>query len=197
MTKIKNFRIHLRSREIARWLKSEYQTTITPELEATIEGAIARYKGKIHPAAIYTTMTRATAEKATPLAFPDKAVAVSLVAANIGEELGAALQEVPEAAQDEHQLLRALQHEAIQQSVQFAVRLLSDQAKDEDCDMSVPIVAEDPVVTESLAGLLGCRRIGLEIGAQAPLPPHARLSWIFWTPQRKHASRRNAEKVAA
>ena len=95
MTKIKNFRIHLRPREIARWMKNEYQTPITPDLEAAIEGAIARLKTKIHPAAIYTTMTRATAEKATSIAFPDKSVAVSLVAVSVGSEFSAYLQVLP------------------------------------------------------------------------------------------------------
>ncbi len=56
MTKIKNFRIHLRPREIARWLKKERGLETTPDLEMTIEqgikeaNALDRTGGHLHDA---------------------------------------------------------------------------------------------------------------------------------------------------
>ena len=63
MTKIKNFRITLRPRDMARWLKTNERLESTPALETSIGQAIKESKALIQPAALYTTLTRATAEK--------------------------------------------------------------------------------------------------------------------------------------
>src|SRR5437762_6815581 len=87
MTKIKNFRIHLRPREVARLLKSQAKLQITPALEASIEHAINDAKRLLQPAAVYTTLTRHTAEKATSLLLADPEVSVSVIAVTIGPGL--------------------------------------------------------------------------------------------------------------
>src|SRR5262249_39080737 len=139
VTKIKNFRINLRAREIGRLMKSQSQIQLTPALEASIEHAINDAKRLLQPAAVYTTLTRSTAEKATPLPLTDPAVASSAIAVTIGP----ALEEEIKSASDRQDtlqtsLLTALRQEALQQAVQFIVRLIEDQAKEEECDMSAP-----------------------------------------------------------
>src|SRR5688572_21820758 len=158
MTKIKNFRIHLRPRELARWLKKERGMETTPDLELTIEKASSDSKRSIETAAIYTTLTRAVAEKTTPLAFPDKAIAVSVIVVSIGPALET---QRLAAAGDEESLAAALQHEALTQSLQFVIRLVQEQAKEEDCEMSLPPLAGETPVNVSLATLLGVQRIGI------------------------------------
>ena len=70
MTKIKNFRLMLRAREITRWLKKERKFEVTPELDIAVEQLIKEGKKWITPAAIYTTLTRPIAEKTTTITFP-------------------------------------------------------------------------------------------------------------------------------
>ena len=201
MTKIKNFRISPRLREIARWLKKERGTETTPDLELTIEQVVKESKSWISPAAIYTTLTRQIAEKTTTIPFPDKAIAVSIVAISIGPAL-AEHKRVAEPDAARHSLLSAIEQEALSQTMQFAIRLVQEQAKDEDCEMSSPVSAQDPQLAVSLATLLGVHRIGLsQEAAVSELPPFARVSWLFWTPVGKGTSRRaepagRAEKVA-
>ncbi len=196
MTKIKNFRITLRPREMARWLKKERGLETTPELEMSIEQAAKESKRWVEPAAIYTTLTRSIAEKTTAISFPNKAIAVSVVAVSIGPGLESQRQ-AEEAGAPRESLLSALQQESLAQSLHFVVRLIQDQAKDEDCDMSSPVSVEEAQVASSLATLLGVQRIGIALDASIPsIPSHVRLAWLFWTPVGKGASRRT-EKVAA
>lgn len=205
MTTIKNFRITLRPREIARWLKRERQLAITPEVEFSIDEAIPRCKPLIHPAATYTTLTRAVAEKTTPLVFPETAVAVSVLAVSIGPEVEAARQNAL-AQQDtaREALMAGIQDEAVSQSFQFAARLVQDQAKDEDCEMSSSLSAHElsddqhASTAATLSVLLGIQRVGISLDAAAStLPPYARLSWIFWLPLVKNASRRGESSSPA
>jgi len=206
MTKIKNFRISLRSREMARWLKKERGMDTTPELDVAIDQAAKEAKAWIEPAAIYTTLTRQIAEKTTTISFPDKAIAVSVLAVSIGP----ALEKEWQAAQSDpmkESLLAALRQEALSQALQFAVRLVQDQAKEEDCEMSAP-VSDLPAgrqalsVASSLATLLGTARIGIHVDASG-FPPYARVAWLFWTPVGKNSGRAptgrpvGTEKVAA
>src|SRR4029077_16458628 len=137
MTKIKNFRITLRPREVARLLKTQDKMQLTPALEQSIEHAINDSKRLLQPAAIYTTLTRSTAEKTTSLPLADPCVAVSVVAVTLGPALETEITTAGEGSDPlQTALLSALREEALQQSIQFIVRLIENQAKEEDCDMS-------------------------------------------------------------
>jgi hypothetical protein len=195
MTKIKNFRITLRPRDMARWLKKERGMETTPELELAVEQLIKESKPWISPAAVYTTLTRQIAEKTTSLSFPNKSIAVSVVAISIGTALHEQRLATPsDPIRDP--LLAALEQEALAQAVQFAVRLIQDQAKEEDCEMSAPVTAEDVQTASALATLVGIQRIGINLDAvSSELPPHARVAWLFWTPVGKGSAKR-PEKVA-
>jgi hypothetical protein len=185
MTKIKNFRITLRPREVARILKTQEKMQLTPALEQSIEVAINDNKRQLQPAAIYTTLTRSTAEKTTSLPLADPCVAVSIVAVSLAPGVENEIATAGE-GQDPLQtaLLRALREEALQQSVQFIVRLLESQAKEEECDMTPPRDASDEVLLRSLGPLLGLQRIGIDLNMDKPeLPPYARLVWTVWTPK--------------
>jgi hypothetical protein len=202
MTKIKNFRVTLRPREIARWLKKERGVETTPELELTIGEIIKEAKKWMAPAAVYTTLTRQTAEKTTTIPLPPEAVALSVVAVSVGSGLETERKTVEPGTLRER-LLAALQQEALAQSLQFTVRLIGEQAEEENCEMSSPVSVQEAPVVSSLATLLGVARIGIVLDASAPdLPPHVRVCYWFWTPAAKGPSRRaepvgRAEKVAA
>ena len=202
MTKIRNFRVNLRPREIARWLKKERGIETSPDLELSIQEAIKQCKVWVAPAAVYTTLTRQTAEKTTTVPLQDGAVALSLVAVSVGPGLKTELAKTgAEAAREA--LLAALQQEALSQSLQFVVRLIGEQAEEENCEMTSPVSVQDASVASSLVTLLGVARIGVQLDSstQEP-PPYVRVAYWFWTPAAKGPARRaepagRAEKVAA
>lgn len=200
MTKIKNFRITLRGREAVRWLKANRGMAVTPDLEAAVDHAIVGAKDLVETAALYTTLTRATAEKLVTLELPKAAVAVSVVAVTVGDKLEAASQAAEQAGEVlQASLLSALGQEALQQAVHFATRLIQEQAKDEDCEMAVPVVVKEGPLVAPFSELLGVQRVGIHL-TDTGLPANARMAWTFWTPVRKAAKREapaKGEKVAA
>lgn len=162
---------------------------ISPALEASIEQAIPDIKRLLQPSALYTTVTRATLEKTTPLEIPKKAVAVSVIAVSLGSALEAERQLVlatENADPLREPMLSAFEAEALSQSISFAARLLQEGAKEEECELSIPMIVDNPTLWPSLAALLTTSRIGLEIPPETPtLPSYARLAWISWIPLRK------------
>jgi len=185
MTKIKNFRITLRAREIARWLKRERGLETTPDLELSIDQLVKEGKSLIEPAAVYSTLTRQIAEKTTKIVFPDKAIAVSVIVVSIGPKL-AQKRSDSEIEAGREPLLAALEQEVLSQSLSFAARLIQDQAKEEDCEMSAPVPVLDSAEASSLASLVGVQRIGINLDNSAnELPSHVRLASLFWTPAGK------------
>lgn len=184
MTKIKNFRITLRPKEIGRLLKSQAQLQMTPALEASIEHAVNDSKRLLQPSAVYTTLMRSTAEKATSLPLTGQETAASLIGATIGpalqEELSAAEgQDAMQAA-----LLRAVRDEALYQAIHFIMRLIDDQAKEEECETSAVRDVTDGALLKSLGSLIGMQRIGIDLENDNPqLPPFSRLVWTVWSPK--------------
>ena len=182
MTKIKNFRITLRTRDMARWLKKERGLESVPELELAIDQLVKESVRWVEPAAVYTTLTRAIAEKTSALVFPEKSMAVSVIAVSVGprleEERLAARQASGEARHEmaaqsdpsREMLLAALAQEALAQTLHFAVRLVQDQAKEEDCEMSAAMtehaVAPASHSSEAKGGDSPPATRGTEAGAQ-------------------------------
>ena len=169
MTKIKNFRITLRTRDMARWLKKERGLESVPELELAIDQLVKESVRWVEPAAVYTTLTRAIAEKTSALVFPEKSMAVSVIAVSVGPRL----EEERLAAQSDpsrEMLLAALAQEALAQTLHFAVRLVQDQAKEEDCEMSAAMtehaVAPASHSSEAKGGDSPPATRGTEAGAQ-------------------------------
>ncbi len=186
MTRVKNFRIAIRPREVARWLKKERGLQITPELEASIDQAAQAIKWRLEPSALFTTVPLATLQKTTPLELPAKAMAASLIAVT----LGAAVEEDRQTAMAhpdpmQEPLMAGLQEEALQQAVSFAYRLIQEQAKEEECELSIPVVIDDPALVGPVGSLLTASRIGLTLEAGASLPSYARMAWVSWTPLKK------------
>ncbi|MFA5975855.1 MAG: hypothetical protein WC859_06770 [Elusimicrobiota bacterium] len=192
MTKIKNFRLTLRPREVARLLKNQHGVQITPELEASIEHTLSDVKRFLQPVALYTTVTQSVAEKTAPLPLPVGGVALSVVAATIGPQLEEERHSVVEKDALQGALLSAIQQEAVTQATQFALRLIQEQAKGEECEMSAPAPLAEGSLLVPLAALLGLQRIGVVLDPAAPhMPPYARLIWTAWTPVRKSGSKRS------
>lgn len=193
MTKIRNFRITLRPRDMARWLKSHERLEVTPALEISIDQVVKETKTLIQPAALYTTLTRATADKTTSLPLGSKAVAVSMMAITLGAAFGEERLRAEQGSDTlQAALLRAAEQEALSQSIHFIVRLLQDQAKEEECETGATVVITEPLLIPAFSQLLGVQRIGLLLDPARPaLPSYARLAWMEWTPVAKRSSKRS------
>jgi hypothetical protein len=199
LTKIKNFRITLRNREIARLLKAQ-GLQITPALEASIEHAVQEYKSLIQPAAVFSSLNPAEANKIISSPLPENSVAVSFAAVTIGPQLSAA-GAVSGADPLQTSLLKSIEQEALHQAGQFVLRLIQDQAKEEECELTQALDIEASFLP-SLAGLLGIERIGMKAGeTSAVMPAGSRILWTSWVPvvktsPKKSPSAARSEKAA-
>lgn len=200
MTKIKNFRITLRGREVARLLKAKIGMPLDPAQEASIEPALAECRARLKPASLYATLTRQTAVNAVPFELPGKAVALSVIGVTIGPGIGDLWQAVdlPAGRQARIDLLQAIEQEALQQAAAFALRLVQDQAKKEDCELTDAQDCQETETRQKLATLLDLGRINLALGeSDAAVPAHARLLYTVWLPTGKSAAKKPSSKPAA
>jgi len=191
MTKIKNYRINLRPRDVVRNLKASEGESFDISWEVNTEPLLPALKPFVKPAAIYTTLTRSTANKATPLELPQKAIAMSVIVATIGPGLAQERERV-EAEGDSvrARFISAVEKEALDQSIAFGLRLITNQAKDEESELSEAFSCQDPETLHRLAALLGVERIGLNSDTQPiELPPYARLHYVIWMPAGKTSSK--------
>jgi hypothetical protein len=205
MTKIKNFRITLRVREVARLLKARQNNLpLDPDQEASLEPALAECRKLLAPASLYATMTRQTAVHAVPFELPKRSMALSAICATIGSNV----MELRQQAEADGQAARAvllscIEQEALQQAMTFALRLVLDQAKKEDCALTDPQECQEAETRQKLATLLSLERIGLSVmEGEAALPLFARLVYVVWMPTAKSSSAKRtpsksrAEKAA-
>ena len=198
MTKIKNFRITLRGREVARLLKAKIGMPLDPTQEASIEPALAECRARLKPASLYATLTRQTAVNAVPFELPGKAVALSVIGVTIGSGIGDLRQTVDANDQARADLLQAIEQEALQQAAAFALRLVQDQAKKEDCELTDAQDCQETETRQKLATLLDLGRINLALGeSDAAVPAHARLLYTVWLPTGKSAAKKPSSKPAA
>ncbi|MGA2090508.1 MAG: hypothetical protein ABSH12_03480 [Endomicrobiales bacterium] len=187
MKKIKKFKIHFRSREIARMLKATAQLTeVTPQLEEAILREAARLTPLVMTAAMYETQAKEKFPAALVSAPPNSWVAASAYIVTIGtvfeEEIRAARQ------RDEvmvTNILHAIAVEGLDQAANFVFRLIIDEAKDQDCEISrqqmIPSAAWD-----ALFALVPGDKIGVSrAGTDAFLPLYSSCGMVYWQPVKK------------
>lgn len=190
MRKIKKFKINLRQREIARLLKATTKTEITPQLEEAIQRESVHLLPFISPAAIYETEPKEKVIADLSAAAPDRWVAASYYTVTIGNEIEEELRQAQ--ARNEKmraQILHAVALEALEQTDNFIQRLMTDEAKDESCELSRPQQVQT-AVWQSFAGVLPADKIGVsrdENGHFTPL--YADAGIVFWTPVKKKGAK--------
>ena len=187
--KVKKFRIRPRLATVSRILKGLMSVKQLPQdVELMLPDEAQTFTAKIGPAAFYPTWSR----DEVPAAFKEtlsgaglqKAVSVSCLVATAGavpEEMLSELLMNGETVKA--QMITALAEEAADQSLNFLFRLLADDAKTDDCELSEPIlVATDSLLADALELLEG-EREGVTIDQAAHLTPRfTRVAIVAWLP---------------
>ncbi len=181
MRKIRNFKLVLRPRELARRAKKarlqlEAAGLASEDMLATFLEDFGR---RLKPAVVYESYP---ATKDVSLA-PIPGVASSLGIASLGREAEAALEAVlaqPEGAA-RVPAARLAAEMALEQAVQFVLTLLEDEAAQEGCALSPLSPLSEPDALSACVERLGASRIGVafEDGRLAPLHTAAfSVSWL-------------------
>lgn len=189
LTKIKNFRISLRPRDVAREWKQLRGAPLSPEEESRLEPALSRVKTLMKPASVYLTLTRQTAVSMLPLELPAKAVAISVAAVTIGGAMREALSS--EFSGEEALLFAAIEKHAVEQASAFALRLIQDQSRGEECELLEPHHLQEAEVRQKACTMLQTPRVGIR--PEGEPQPFERLWSVVWMPMARSNIRKSAK----
>ncbi len=187
MKKIKKFKINFRPRDIARMLKTTAQLTeVTPQIEEAVLREIARITPLVATAAMYETQAKDKFPAEMVAAPPDNWVAASAYIVTIGEGLEGDIRAARQ--RDETMItniLHAIAVEGLDQSANFVARLISDEAKDQDCEISRQQVIPSAAWT-ALFTMVPGDKIGVTLaGPDAFHPLYSSCGLVYWQPIKK------------
>ena len=195
--KVKKFRIRPRLATVARILKAQLGVRqLPPELEQSLPQESETFLGHASPAAFYQTWSReeipAPFRPVLEQAGHARAIAVSALVATVGpgpEELLSQL--LLDGETQRAQAVSAFGEDGADLSFQFLLRLLADDAKNDDCDVSEPLHVTDSVLLAETLALLESSADGVDVDAAGHLSPRfTRVALCAWAPvsKRKRAA---------
>lgn len=190
--KIRKFRIRPRLATVGRLLKAQLGVRqLPPELEQSLPQESETFLSHITPAAFYHTWARdevpAVYRPVLEQAGHSKAIAVTAVVATIGagpEEFLSQL--LLEGEAQRAQAVSAFGEDAADLSFQFILRLLADDAKNDDCETSDPMPVTDSILLGETLSLLEASAEGVDLDSAGHLSPRfTRVGLSAWTPVSK------------
>ncbi|MBI3013181.1 MAG: hypothetical protein HYY63_06105 [Elusimicrobia bacterium] len=186
--KIKKYKISLRPSFVLRNVKKKSPLQKSEEeTEIQIQSEIERTSALLEPVALYETFSCGSVpETLKPLLSQSpESVSLSLIATTIGTPLESEIQKLR--AQDTHQsaVLEAIASEALDQSLNFVLKLIGEESKLENCDCSPPWLLESSQLKHSLE-LLQSQKAGISVDENSQISPlYSRVSFCFWNPIKK------------
>jgi hypothetical protein len=187
--KIKKFRIRPRLSSVARILKSILSVKqLSEDVESAIPAEVEAFLPKMMPTAFYQTWPRDEIPSSLQDALKEiggrKVVALSALVATIGDEPEDVLSGLlMNGERQRSQILTAVCEESADLCLQFLLRLLTEEAVDDDCEVSDPIVVDSgALLAESLA-LVEAEQEGVSIDTAFHLSPRfTRVALVVWFP---------------
>lgn len=192
MKKIKKFKITLRTREITRLLKATSELKeITPQLEEAVQSETINIQKIVSPAAICETFFKDKFPQELLVSPPDNWVAASVYLVTVGTDIEKLKNEAH--ARGENilsQIIHSAGLEALEQSAAFVQRLIVDEAKDENCELSDRKRLNTPEFYTNLFASLPGDKIGVKITENNLLDPlYSSGGIIYWMPLKKKGSK--------
>ncbi|MCB4756231.1 MAG: hypothetical protein LHV69_04250 [Elusimicrobia bacterium] len=187
--KVKKFRIRPRLGIVARTLRSMMSVKqLAADLEESIPKESEDFLSHVAPVAFYQTWSK---DEIPPhyrdvleQAGWEKAIAVSALIATIGPAPEDYLSELLMSGETTRSLLiTALSEESADLSLQFLFKLLAEDAKADDCDVSEPLIVVDPNLLAETLVLTGAEQEGIHLDAAAHLTPRfTHVALAGWLP---------------
>ena len=138
MRKIKNFKISIKSREVSRMLRKLLDMEeLSIDIEEAVQKACFYYNKTIKPAVVYDTFSKESMALNLNIETPAKWIAVSPYIVTIGNELQEEFNKNQELFGNYTvQIVSAISANTLEQSKNFIQKILTDDAKDEYCELS-------------------------------------------------------------
>jgi hypothetical protein len=191
--KIKKFKINLRFRDIVRNLKSTAKTCeITKEIEELIDNESDRAQKIITPSSVFETVSKEKLHFPVGVEAPPKWVAASFFIVSVGPGADAEMASLAERNEIVvERVMHSIFMEALEQSANFINRLLGDEAKDEDCELSQRVTVSSAETIQEVLKILPFDKIGVSYpGENGFQPQFTSCEVVFWTPIKKRGSKK-------
>ena len=192
LRKIKKYKITIRPSYASRLAKKKFAEAAPDDetLERETEQEIRRCEPLIVPTALYDTFSRK--ETPEPLrklweqAPSAKTLSLSLIAASLDPRIEQEIDALREKAEAHQSVLaEAVARESLDQSVNFVHRLIGEEAKDDNCELS-PLWPVEPALVRDFLGALESHKAGIMLKDDDRFTPlYSRVSFCFWVPLSK------------
>jgi hypothetical protein len=187
MRKVKNFKIPIHDREIARTLK---KLANIPELSEDILHNISEACRSclkiIQPSILYETFPKDSLTLESGEAeIPNKVVAKTVVFATIGNTIEEEYLKNKELyGQYTQDLYSAIAVEALQQCKKFALKLIISEANEEDCRIALSIEVNSNNYAQ-LQNLIPTDKINISCQNMQLIPKYSLCELAYWTAAKK------------
>lgn len=187
MKKIKNFKISIRTREISRIIRKLLNMeTLSIEIEETVQKSCFICEKIIKPAVVYDTYSKESILFSFEVQTPEKWVAVSPYVLTIGDVLQQEYSKNKSVFGDYGvQIISAISADALEQSKNFVQKLLNEDAKDENCELSRNVDFPEQYNNELLK-YLPIEKISLSLSEEGKfVPTNSTAGLYYWIPLKK------------
>lgn len=190
--KIKKFRLKPRAAVVTRILKSIMGVKALPsDIENILVKEIENFRVQVVPSGFYQSWSRENIPAGFQASMEalgiQRPVAVSALVATIGsepeEQLSALLMN---GETQKSQLMTAIFEESADLSFQFLLKLLTMDAKADDCEILEPIPVVDPALLQETLTLLDAHQEEVTLDSAFHLSPRfTRIGLVAWSPLSK------------
>ena len=146
----------------------------------------------MHLSAVYDTWSKAETPEALKSmwdASSAPAISISIIAATIGVTVQEQIRVSKEQGDpDRAALLTAVALESLEQSFHFVLRLITDEAKDDACELSPLMPVPQELLTASLT-VLDAQKADIVIQDGALHPLYSAVRFCVWNPVKKKNAR--------
>jgi hypothetical protein len=186
MRKIKNFKVNLRVKDILRVVRKLINAVdVSVELEETIQRCSRFYVKFLSPSVVYDTFSKESLPFVYEKDIPPKWVAESIFFVTIGSDLEEEYKK-NENAFGEHtsKIVSAIAVDALEQSKNFVQRIISDEAQDENCEVTRAVDIGNEYY-EEISNVIPADKIGVSVEEGVVYPKYSSAGLFYWVPSKK------------
>jgi hypothetical protein len=194
LRKIKKYKIGIRPSYATRLAKKklvEGGVSVDEEaLEREIEQETRSNETLLVPTALFDTLSKKDTPEALLKLWENapsaKTLSISIIAATLGSPIEKAIEAARPQSEHKAVLMDALAKEALDQSVNFVYRLIGEEAKEDNCELS-PLWPVEPSLIKPFLASLEAHKADISLDGEDRFSPlFSRVNFCFWVP----ASRR-------
>jgi activator of 2-hydroxyglutaryl-CoA dehydratase len=186
MRKIKNFKVNLRMKDISRVIRKLINAVdVSAELEETIQLSSRFYVKFLSPSVVYDTFSKESLPFVYEKDIPPKWIAESIFFVTIGSALEEEYKK-KENAFGEHtsKIVSAIAVDALEQSKNFVQRIISNEAQDENCEVTIAVDIGSEYY-EEVSKVIPVDKIGVSTEVGTIYPKYSSAGLFYWIPSKK------------